>query len=282
MTKNHKLIENSPLQQRVVAIPENRQLDVLAALFERRQAQVLRIPLLSIADNPDQQAVMGWLDAFLGKPPDLFIIYTGEGLRRLLAAAERSGKRDDFVRQLAKVQKLIRGPKPARVLADLGLTADFTAAVATTEGVIETLKGQNLLQGQIAIQTYGGEPVPELQAFLDTYPGLTLDWVAPYVYGDQSSDDRVGQFIGELDQGQVDLLAFTSKAQVDRLQQVAQALGCSAQLQSGLGKTTIAAVGPVVAARLAELGHPPEIMPEQKFFMKPLVRAVERHFQSKP
>lgn len=278
MTANKGKLQNSPLQGLVIAVPENRQLDILAALFERRQARVLRIPLLQIADHPDQQAVQRWLQAFLDKPPDLLVLYTGEGLRRLLTAAQRFCLREAFVEQLARVKKLIRGPKPARVLAELGLNAEITATTATTDGIIATLQQQLLLQGHISIQSYGADPVPELATFLHSQPNLTVSWVAPYVYGNQSDDETVTKFIRQLEQGQVDLVAFTSKAQLDALQRIAVAQDCARALDIGLEKTVIAAVGPVVAARLAEFGHPAAIMPQQKFFMKPLVRAAEKHF----
>ena len=44
------------LADKVVAVPEARQLDVLASLLERRGASVLRCPLVSILDSPDEPA----------------------------------------------------------------------------------------------------------------------------------------------------------------------------------------------------------------------------------
>ena len=85
-----KLVLSSPLQAKVIAVPESRQLDVLAALFERRGARVIRVPLVSIHDTPDQAPVIRWLRQFIAEPPNYFIIMTGEGLRRLLAAARRN------------------------------------------------------------------------------------------------------------------------------------------------------------------------------------------------
>lgn len=72
----------SPLKDKVIALPESRQLDVLSALCERRQAKVLRVPLVSINDSPQQELVLKWLQAFIAEPPDYFIVLTGEGLRK--------------------------------------------------------------------------------------------------------------------------------------------------------------------------------------------------------
>ena len=46
------------LAGRVVAIAEARELDVFAALLERRGAQVLRYPLVKIIDAPDPAPVL--------------------------------------------------------------------------------------------------------------------------------------------------------------------------------------------------------------------------------
>ena len=73
----HKQRLDSPLQSKLVALPESRQLDVLAGLFERRQARVLRIPLVAIRDAPDQNPVTRWIKDFIVNPPDYLIILTG-------------------------------------------------------------------------------------------------------------------------------------------------------------------------------------------------------------
>ena len=46
------------LAGRVIAIPETRQLDVLARLLERRGATVLKVPLVAIYDAPKREPVL--------------------------------------------------------------------------------------------------------------------------------------------------------------------------------------------------------------------------------
>ena len=41
--------------------------------------------------------------------------------------------RDGFVRELARVRKTVRGPKPARALRELGLRPDIEAEAPTTD-----------------------------------------------------------------------------------------------------------------------------------------------------
>ena len=125
---------------RVVAVPEGRQHQTLVNLLENRGAKVISLPLVSILDAPDPQPVLAWLERFIATPPALFILLTGEGLRRLLSLAESHDLKAKFVQVLQEVLTLCRGPKPEQVLGTLGLQASMKASEPTTDGVITTLQ----------------------------------------------------------------------------------------------------------------------------------------------
>ena len=80
--------------------------------------------------------------------------------------------------------------------------------------------------------------------------------------------------IDSLRAGEIDVIAFTSQPQYQRLAAVAKAHGKADSLHQSLVDTTIAAVGPVVKNVLSDAGIPVEITPESSFFMKPLVRKM--------
>src|SRR5215469_15118048 len=109
-------MNNPPLAGRTVAVPEARELEVFAALLERRGANVLRCPLVAIRDAPDPAPVLGFVHQFVSEPFDDLILTTGEGLRRIVACIERHEPqtRQPFLAALARVRKITRGPKPAR------------------------------------------------------------------------------------------------------------------------------------------------------------------------
>ena len=81
------------LSGRTIALPETRELDRLAQLLEAEGAATLRCPLVAIKDAPDQGPVEAWLRALVADGVDDLVLLTGEGLRRLLDAAERLGIR---------------------------------------------------------------------------------------------------------------------------------------------------------------------------------------------
>lgn len=256
-----------------VALPETRQLDVLASMLERRDVDVIRCPMIAIRDAPHTPAVNAWLERFCDNTHELFIIYTGEGIRRLRGFAERAGCHERFVMALGATPLLTRGPKPARELRILKIKPEYPALAPTTEGVIETLADLEIEGRTVGIQIYGSEPPPGLYDYLESR-GATVDAVAPYIYASESDNAAVTDLIAEFAAGRVDAIAFTSKAQVERLLAVAHKSGSSEALRTALAATVVAAVGPVAAAELADAGIRVDVVPESDFFMKPMVSAL--------
>ena len=196
-----------PLQGRRIALPESRELNLFADMLIKRGAEVLRCPLVSIHDAPDQAPILEWIRTFVAQPPSDLILLTGEGLRRLVSAAERAGGslKDDFIQTLAHVRKLTRGPKPGAALRTLGLKADVVALEPTTEGVIATLKPENIEGRQIAVQLYGSDPNLLLTDFLRG-AGAVVTTVAPYVYADDVENAQVEALVDALIARDEDLL----------------------------------------------------------------------------
>src|SRR5882724_3901373 len=151
-----------PLAGRTVALPESRELDQLSRLLEEQGATAMRCPLVSILDAPDPAPVDAWLQRLVAGAFDDVILLTGEGLRRLLARAERTGTRDGAVAALGRVRRITRGPKPARALHEIGLASDLPASVPTSRGVIDSLGQWDLGGRRMGLQLYGSDPGAEL------------------------------------------------------------------------------------------------------------------------
>ncbi|MEQ9012177.1 uroporphyrinogen-III synthase [Algiphilus sp.] len=268
-------MQNHDLAGYTVAVPETRELDVFVAMLERRGARALRCPLVAIKDAPDPAPVLQWIAWFCQGPCDDLILLTGEGLRRLLACIDQHAphQREPFLARLAAVRTITRGPKPGRVLRTLGLKADCIADSPTTQGVISTLQREDL-QGRImGVQLYGSEVNQPLQDFLAA-AGATLHTVAPYVYADAIEQAQVIELIDRITRREVDAIAFTSMAQVQRLFRVARDSERESPLQEGLRAIAVAAVGPVVADSLREHGCQVDAMPGESFFLKPMTGAL--------
>ena len=263
-----------PLANRQIALPEKRELDVLAGLLERRGANIYRCPLVSIKDSRDTKSIGQWLQRFLRQPPDWMIFMTGEGVRRLSRFADHQlNLRQEFIDALKATQILCRGPKPVRVLRKMGVKPTLLAHTPTTPGVIQSLSGVDLALARVAVQMYGQDPNPLLIDYLNLRRAK-VDAVAPYVYVEAGEDDEVIRLIENVIAGRMDAIAFTSKAQVARLFNIAGRAELIDDLCEALKEIHVAAIGPIVADQLIQYGVASTITPSDRFFMKPLVSAM--------
>jgi uroporphyrinogen-III synthase len=272
-------MQEQTLAGRRIAVPESRELDVFASMLERRGAIVLRCPLVSILDAPDPGPVLEWVRRFNAAECDYLVLLTGEGLRRIIACIEKNQAdlKPAFLEQLARVRKITRGPKPAKALRELGLKPEMAAAAPTTAGVIASLSSEPLENKVVGVQLYGSEPNLPLMDALEK-AGARVLTVAPYVYANEAADSAVRALLEKMAAGEVDIIAFTSTPQVDRL----FAVGPPDLVKRALERVEVAAIGPVVAATLAKHQVQVRLMPQDSFFMKPLTSAMADELGPKP
>src|SRR5215469_18503270 len=187
------------LSGRRIALPETRELDRLACMLEAHGAQTLRCPMVAIADAPDPQPIRDWL---MRLPFDDLVLFTGEGLRRLLGFAQRFGVEAGFLDGLRASRKITRGPKPERALRELGLKSDLRAEEPTTDGLIATLSGFDLQGRRVGVQLYPSNPNTRFTDFL-RQASASPDPVLPYVYASAVDDDEVVELIDRMAGGTV-------------------------------------------------------------------------------
>ena len=266
------------LKGKRIAVPEMRELEVFSSLLERRGAEVLRCPLVTIYDTPHSAAVLAFAVKVAEGGFDDFILITGEGLTRILSCINKHDPalQERFIEGLKQLRTITRGPKPARVLRQLGLRPNVEASAPTTAGVIEALKTLDVKGRRVALQLYGNDPNMMLQSFLRER-GAALSTVAPYVYGSAADAATVTALLERMAAGEVDAIAFTSKLQIERL--VNEQPG--PLVKRALSKTLIAAVGPIVAESIRAHGFEVASSPEHSWFMKPLVVALSEALNTK-
>ena len=268
-----KAASEQPLAGRRILVPESRELDLFAKMLEERGAEAVRCPLVTIRDVEDPTEIEAWLRRLAAGSFDDLILLTGEGLRRLLAVAQRAGIEDQVVAALKQLRTVTRGPKPARALRELALTPGLAAETPTTEGVIATLKRESLAGRTVGVQLYPGNPNPLLLDFLRS-TGAQADPIVPYRYASDAESQLVATAIRAMAAGKFDAIAFTSTPQIERLDEVAKQRGLEAELRQGLARLHIAAVGPVAASALKKRGYAVAAMPATSFHLKPLVNAL--------
>lgn len=261
------------LQGLRILVPESRELDLFAGMLEAEGASTLRCPLVRILDLDDTLEASAWIGRLIAGEFEDVVWLTGEGVRRLLAIADRYGGRGSFIAALGLVRNITRGPKPARALRELGLSSGLAATTPTSQGVLEAFAGEDIAGRTIGIQLYPGEGTLPLVAHLRER-GATVFPVTSYRYASQAETARVAEAIDKLSNGSVDMIAFTSSPQVERLLAIAREAGRQAQLAEALNQIRIAAVGPVVEETLERHGLTADLRPDTAFHLKPLVRVI--------
>jgi uroporphyrinogen-III synthase len=270
-----RCVSQSPLQDTRIVVPESRELDLFTSMLERLGARVVRCPLVVVRDVDDTTELDAWIGRLSQGAHDNLIFYTGEGVTRICAEADRLGVKAAVVDALARARKIARGPKPIAALRKLGLGVDLVAEQPTTEGVLALLSTLSLAGARFGVQLYPDADESALRAAIEL-AGAAFDPVLPYQYVSDEADERVALVIQEMAAGRVDLIAFTSSPQVRRLTEVAQRLGLTADLARAFGATRIAAVGPLTAEAVSQAGGRTAIQPHHNFHLKPLVAEIVR------
>ncbi len=256
-----------------ILVPESRELDLFAGMLEADGAVAVRCPLVRILDLEETSDAQTWIARLMAGGFDDVIWLTGEGLRHLLVIAERHSQRPDFIAALSRLRMITRGPKPARVLRELGLTPGLAATVPTSQGVLDALAGQRIEGRRIGVQLYPGEGgLPLVDALRDR--GAMTFPVTPYRYASQAEAAQVVSAIQALASGRIDMVAFTSSPQVERLFEVAHEAGIATELGEALQRVLIAAIGPVVEQALHRHRVTTLVRPDTSFHLKPLMRAI--------
>jgi len=268
-----------PLDGRLIALAETRQLEDLAAMLAKEGATPVRVPLVAILDAEEPAPVVAWLRDLLAGRFATVVFMTGEGIRRLLAAAEVAGIRDEVVAAFGKVQLITRGSKPGQALKAIGLAPTVVADAPTTAGLVSTLSRLTLTGQTVGVQFHGHDNPPLIEAI--EQGGATAIPVRPYRYAPATDADAVIDLIAKMAAGTVDALVITSSPQVDRLFEVATERNLADALRIGLEKTALAAVGPIAADALRARGARVDICPEQGWVMKKLVQVIARELDAK-
>lgn len=256
-----------------IAIPESRELDLFSNMLIERGAQTQRCPLIAIYDTPNKEGIHHWLNHFIREDYTDFVMLTGEGVKRLTRFAESFDLLDPWTTKLQHVNKIVRGPKPGRALRALKLKPDIIASNPTTDGIIETLSQLPLQEKKLAVQLYGEDPNEKLQTFLRDQQ-VDYSTVAPYIYAPDSEKADVLALIHAIIQGDIHATVFTSTPQITRILKIAKEENKTQALITAMNQGVVAAIGPVVEEKLLAQGIQVKISPEEKFFMKPLVRKL--------
>ena len=266
------------LRGKTIAITEARRAAELASLITKLGGVPCSAPAVREVPRRDQRPALDILGRICRHEVSVIIFLTGVGTRAFLALAAEAGKREALLKALQGMFVAARGPKPVAVLREAGVRIDLVPKEPTSEGLRSELAGQDLHGKVVAVQLYGEEN-PFLVEGLRAR-GATVLEIPLYKWALPEDQEPLVRLIQDLIAGRIDVVAFTSSPQIKHLFAVAERLGLRDPLVRALrDNVTVAVVGPVCEAALAEHGIVARVQPD-KGTMGALVHAIAEYLST--
>jgi uroporphyrinogen-III synthase len=244
-----------------VALLEARRSLEISELVRRLGGIPYAVPAVREVSRLDE--VPSFLDALAADRFSMVICLTGAGISRLLTEAQRLGRLDSTLAALNRATTVCRGPKPAAVLRQHNVAVGIRAGEPhTTKELLEALEPIDLAGRSVAVLHYGERHQPLADALRAR--GAVLDERCLYEWRLPEDVGPLQTLAREIVAGRVHAIAFTSQIQCRHLFEVASTVDLAGQLLDALkNNLTVAAIGPVCVAALAEYGITPHVVPRQ-------------------
>lgn len=256
------------MQGKTIAILESRVGPQMADLVRKHGGMPLWAPALAEVPDLDRTHLEDLIAGWRSRMPDVFIFQTGVGTRALFAGTDELEATPELLRWLAEATVVARGPKPTAALRSRNVRIDVSAEDPfTTHEVLAALDAARPVRAlEVVVQRYG-DTNRELTRELESR-GARVTEIATYRWSLPEDTKPLLDLIDALERDDVDVVAFTSGAQVGNLFDVAERHGRTKALRSGLEGALVASIGPVCSAALREFGvrvdieaRPPKLGP---------------------
>jgi len=241
-----------------VAITASRRADELAAILQRRGADVVSAAAIHMVPLADDTHLRSATEALIATPPDMLIATTGIGFRGWIEAAEGWGAAEPLLDSLGGARVISRGPKATGALRAAGLREEWSPESESSEEVLAHLTDADLRGRRVAVQLHGAvddwDPVP---GFLDTLAdrGATVVPVPVYRWEPPTDLHALDSLVERVALSSVDAITFTSAPAVASFLMRADAMALKDSVHRALSVDVVPfCVGPVTARPLDHIG----------------------------
>jgi uroporphyrinogen-III synthase len=242
---------------------ESRRSTEMAKLIRTYGGEPFVVPAMREVPLESNRLALEFADKLIAGRFDLVVFLTGVGVRALMSIAEIAGKREEFLAALKKVRVAARGPKPVAVLKELKVPIAVVAPEPNTWremiASIDKEFGESLSGFRVAVQEYGVSNPELLQALNERAAELTK--VPVYQWALPEDLQPLREAVLAIASGGIDVVLFTTAAQVVHLFQVAAQMELADDLRAGLRSVVVASIGPTTSEELAQHGITPDFEP---------------------
>jgi uroporphyrinogen-III synthase len=139
---------------RIGVTSDRRSADLIAAL-ERRGAQVLHAPALTIAPNDQDDSLIIETRRLIAARPEVVLVTTGYGMRRWLEVADAAGLGAELTAALEEARIFAPGPKAHGAVRAAGLLDAQTSELDTTASLVDAVIAAEQPRRRVAVQLHG-------------------------------------------------------------------------------------------------------------------------------
>lgn len=242
---------------------ESRRSSEMTKLIRTYGGEPFVVPALREVSLESNRLALEFVEMLIAGEFDLVIFLTGVGVRALVNIVEEAGKRDKFVEALKKTRIAARGPKPVAALKELGIPVAVVAPEPNTwrevVSSVETEFGEALTGFRIAVQEYGTSNPDLLETLTEKSASVTK--VPVYQWALPEDLRPLREAVLGVASGGVDVVLFTTAAQVIHFFQVAEQMDSVDDLRTGLRSIVVASIGPTTTEALNQYGVTPDFEP---------------------
>ena len=246
---------------RPVVTFESRRAIEMASLISRHGGAAVSAPALRelrIEENPSARA---FARALVAGEWDVVVLLTGVGTRALVNEIAPELDRVAFAAALGRTLTIARGPKPAQVLRELGVTGYVNVPEPNTwREVLAAIEARVAPAGlRVAVQEHGAPSVELYEALARV--GAQVTAVAVYKWALPEDTSPLRAALRSIAEGRARIALFTSRSQVEHAFAVALEEGVVDAVKSTLRRGVLASIGPVCTEALRAEGLAPDLEP---------------------
>lgn len=236
---------------------ESRMADVMAQAITSRGGKVLSAPSMQEIPLEKNPEAFSFAERLLAGGIDMMIFMTGVGTRMLTEAIATRYPMDEIIRALSRVTTVARGPKPVKILKELGIPITITVPEPNTWfEILETLdlsrRSISLANRTVAIQEYGISNDELIKGLKKR--GAHVIQVPVYRWALPDDVGPLEQAIQEIVAGRVQMVFFTNAMQIRHVLRVASAKGLERPFREAMKKIVTASIGPTCSEALRDSG----------------------------
>lgn len=254
------MMETKGFQGRAVAAFESRLEADMARLIERHGGRPFVAASMREVPLDDNHEAVAFADDLFRGQFDLIIFLTGVGARTLIDVLRTRASPQAVTAALGRTTLVVRGPKPAAVLKELGLSAAIAVPEPNTwRDLVQILDEQKPVRGlRVAVQEYGVSNTELLKAL--TTRGASVTSVPVYRWALPDDVGPLHSLLTTIAAGRIDVMLVTNAVQVDHVMRL---LGPDGQqeFRRALSRMVVGSIGPTASERLRQHGWPVDLEP---------------------